>query len=102
VLVTTSAGILSDIVRTYVAAEPDFELIAPDGPSPHVVILNDGEEGPTAATEMLETHPRSKVIVISHDARMAELFELTPTRRPLGELSHDSLVSAVRAAATRR
>jgi hypothetical protein len=98
----TEAGILSDIVRSYVAAEPDFELVASASMAPDVIILYNGEEGRSAASLTLQKHPTSKVILISEDGRMAELFELTATRRALGELSHDALVSAVRAAGARR
>lgn len=102
VLVGVPTGIIPDVLRSCIAAEPDFELVATEGPpAPDVVILRDGIDGDRSATQLLYASPRTKVIVISTDARVAELFEMSPTKRSLGELSPESLVRAVRSATGR-
>jgi hypothetical protein len=102
VLVSGTRGIVADIVRSTVAAQPDFELVVGEDPHPDVVIVQNGQSGNAEASRMLWSHPESKVILISGDARRADVLELAPTRQALGELSPQSLVNAVRAAARRR
>jgi DNA-binding NarL/FixJ family response regulator len=102
VLVSGTRGIVADIVRNTVAAQPDFELVLGEDPHPDVVIVQNGQSGNAEASRMLWSHPESKVILISGDARRADVLELAPTRQALGELSPQSLVNAVRAAARRR
>jgi hypothetical protein len=102
VLVSSGRGIVADIVRTTVAAEPDFELVTSEEPHPDVVIVQNGQAGTARASQMLWSHPESRVILISSDARRADVYELAPTRRTLGELSPQALVKAVRAAARER
>jgi DNA-binding NarL/FixJ family response regulator len=102
VLVSSDRGIVADIVRTTVAAEPDFELVTSEEPHPDVVIVQNGQAGTAEASQMLWSHPESRVILISSDARRADVYELAPSRRALGELSPQSLVNAVRAAARGR
>jgi DNA-binding NarL/FixJ family response regulator len=99
VLVSSIGGIVADIVRSTVAAQLDFELVAAEDPHPDVVIVQNGHAGAAEASRMLWSHPESRVILISGDARRADVFELAPTRRTLGELSPQTLVNAVRAAA---
>ena len=62
-----------------------------------VVILGlDQEELPGIASHLLSERPGLRILAVSPDGRRAFLFELRPQVVPLGELSPEGLVDAIR------
>jgi hypothetical protein len=103
-------AMLHDIVQTVLAAQPDVELVPLDGQLTSLALSADMLDidvvifaHPQAATRdysaMLYAHPRLRLIAISIDGRAAAVYELQPQRIPLGELSPETLIQAVRASA---
>ena len=86
------------------AREPADVLANKQGDfKPDVVVVraNSGSTG-AKILDLLESHPRVKVLTIQSDGREAELYELTPERHSLGALSPAGLVAAIRRAADKR
>lgn len=100
--------ILREIVHSIVADQPDVEIVAEmqeprdlalamQVSRPDVLILGGAEgEDRNARVELLYAHPRLKVLEVSTSGREAFLHELVPRCTPLGELSPDELLKAVR------
>jgi hypothetical protein len=98
--------LLNDIVHTILAAEADLDV---DAPSSHaallpekvrdadVVIVMERELAGMNYESLLRAHPRLRLVALSGDGRSGALCELRPCRVPLGELSPQSLIDAVRA-----
>jgi hypothetical protein len=61
------------------------------------VIWRLGPQDPGAA-EVLDHHPRLKIIALEDDGKRASLYQLRPWRQSLGELSPDLLANVVEAA----
>ena len=68
---------------------------------PDVVILglevdSPGDDGlPAEARRLLEHHPWAKVLSVSHDGRVAVLYELRPRRTALGEASPEKILDTI-------
>jgi len=62
-----------------------------------VVVL--GGDDPALAASALERQPHLAVLAVSEDARGSSLYVLRPERTLIGDLSPQSLVATVRAAA---
>jgi hypothetical protein len=70
---------------------------APANDDADVVILGAHEdELPAAGRAQLERRPTAKVLTINGHGRNAYLYELRPHKTPLGEISADTLLAAVR------
>jgi DNA-binding NarL/FixJ family response regulator len=108
--------ILRDIVQTVLAAQSDMVLTAAPASAPldvtldrldaDVVIVaesprdtNGGADDERYAT-LLYAHPHLRIVGIAGDGRQAYVHELRPQRVPLGALSPETLVDAVRARRT--
>jgi hypothetical protein len=100
---------LHDVLLDLLASQPDIELIdcvlpfgasPPDRKAPDVVIVSsrrpDDDELPV---RLLYSAPGCRVLALRNDARTSFLYELRPHRVFIGELSHESLLAAVRGAA---
>jgi hypothetical protein len=61
-------------------------------------IAGAGRVQPEEIAELLDRHPRVKVLQVSGTGRQALLYELRPHRVPIGDLSSGSLLSAIRTA----
>jgi hypothetical protein len=63
-------------------------------------VLIGGTNGPDTGKlrELLGRHPQAKLLALAQDGRETFLYELRPHRQPLGSLSPETLVAAVRAA----
>ena len=114
VLVFGIPEMLREIVVGLLAMEPDFDIIAPSSSAtglseaveryaPDVLVsgvtvawngANGGANG--AYAELFSADRRLKVITVAEDGRHGYLYRLRPERVPLGELSSDCLVKAVR------
>lgn len=100
--------ILREIIERAVAGQPDMEIV--DDLSPNAlaadalrgtgadVVISAGGHDAAAVDGVLAELPRLKVLVVSADGRHTELVELRPTRTPLGELSPQTIVEAIRGA----
>ncbi len=98
--------ILREIIEQAVADEPDMEIVeAGDVPlgqavessmADFVIAGADYDFGEVARA--LDVRPRLRVLAVSGDGREAFLYELRPTRTPLGEVSPRRIVDAIRGA----
>jgi DNA-binding NarL/FixJ family response regulator len=102
---------LREIVRDSLAGEPDMEIVGDtDDPSEvvrsiadvDVVILGALEPNSSAlAQEALRASSSTRVLAIAANGRSASMWQLQPYRVPLGEVSPESLVGAIRASVGR-
>ena len=98
--------ILREIIEQAVADEPDMEIVEGDaGPlleaveaskADFVIAGADYDLGEVA--RVLAERPRLRVLAVSGVGREAFLYELRPTRTPLGEVSPRTIVDAIRGA----
>lgn len=105
VLMITMPRLQADIVRTALAAEPAVELVgeasaraaadAVAATGAQVAILGDGEALPAAAIDLLDAHPRLKVLGVTGSGREAVLYECRPVMTRLGEASPRVLLDAI-------
>ena len=108
VLVAQLPGMLSDIICKLLASEENIELVGEvteaqellgvmDRTGADVVILGlEDSELPARANQLLSEHPACRVLGVAGDGRAAFLYELRPYRVPLGEVSPEVLVKAIR------
>jgi DNA-binding NarL/FixJ family response regulator len=108
ILLAEIPPMLSDIVRDTVANEGDMmvvgeftergallEGLASGGAD--VVILGTSEPEEAAVPyRILATSPHIKVLMLEIRGRRAVIYELRPRRRPLGDVSPQRLVKAIR------
>jgi len=98
--------ITREIIEQAVGAEPDMVTVdgladatsLPDAivrSEPDFVISGRDYEFAEVCA-ILEGHPRLRVLVVVEDGREATLYELRPTRTPLGEVSPRTIVEAIR------
>jgi hypothetical protein len=99
VLVGELNGMLSAIITETLEAAPDIIVAAGADDDLDVAILGGEPEGlPPFAFELLGRNPWMNVLKLRGDGRHASMFQLRPVERPLGEVSPQSLLDAVRAA----
>jgi DNA-binding NarL/FixJ family response regulator len=108
VLLASVNPFLSDVLRTYLSAQPDIEVAAEQ--SPHGALLTPAsadladvvivgmEDGkiPSLCAALLYTQPQLHVYAISADGRNTILYRLNPNAVPLGNVSPDELVARIR------
>jgi hypothetical protein len=89
---------LSEIVKDILNQAPDVAIVDPDGPEEVdvAIVAARGDELPPTGHVMLLRRPTVKVLTISGEGRHAHLYELLPHRTPLGEVSAETLLAAVR------
>ena len=98
---------LTDIITRLVGTETDMVVVGAVEPGnlldalgdtrPDVVILGlDDVSAAPISTQLLSLWPDLKVMGVSADGRSACLYELRPHRVPLGDLSAQGLVEAIR------
>jgi DNA-binding NarL/FixJ family response regulator len=100
-------GLLGDIIRQAVAAEPDFEVvadIATDGVGPaleggaDVLIWNNADESEVAdRLDRIASRCGVRVLATHGDGRMAAVWEIAPRRSALESLSPSAIVELIRA-----
>jgi hypothetical protein len=98
---------LQEIIERAARAEPDLEIvgatrtadlaatIARTGADAAILALPDGA-AVAAYEDVLYCHPRVRLLAVVDDGRSALLYALRPHLTPLGELSADGLLQAVR------
>lgn len=102
---------LQEIVETVIAAQPDLEIagtvdhrdqlpeaVSRTGAEVVIVGLARGETAEGYDT-LLFAHPQVKLFAVAADGRRAFLYELRPQSVPLGDVSPEELVAAIRSAA---
>jgi DNA-binding NarL/FixJ family response regulator len=111
VVVVGLHGILREIVMHLLGKQPDIEWVVVNEPAedlpalvrrkaPEVVVLGQtDDELPRVGVRLLRENPALRVLGIAGDGRHAFVYELRPHREPLGELSPDGLIHAIREAA---
>ncbi len=110
VLLWDMPTMMHDIILQLLMKESDFQVAAPTDKSstlldaskkyrPDIVVTSCGEdEANTTYRDLLLECPRLKVLDVRSDGRKGYLYELRPERKQLGELSPESLVTAIREA----
>jgi DNA-binding NarL/FixJ family response regulator len=100
--------ILREIIEQAVADEPDMEIVEIEGSgvplrqavatarADFVIAGADYDFGEVA--RVLDERPRLRILAVAGDGREAFLYELRPTRTPLGEVSPQTIVDAIRGA----
>jgi len=89
---------LSEIVKDILNHAADVAVVEPGRPDDVdvVIVAARSDELPATGQVMLLRRPTVKVLTISGDGRRAYLHELLPHRTPLGEVSAETLLAAVR------
>ena len=102
--------ILGGILEKTLDAQPDMKVVgnidgrrslaeaAVDRRADVVVIGLEAAELPVVCQELVVTHPQIKVLAVAGDGLGTFLYELRPQTSPLGEVSPQGLVDAIRAA----
>ncbi len=104
---------LADIVQRVLSSQADLEVVgvvdrgtlegAVDRKEPEVVIVGlQADEGPRRYDAVLCARPRLKLLALSGDGREGVLYELRPHAEPLGEISPQRLIDAIRLAVRAR
>lgn len=94
--------VLHSLLAGLLATDPEIRVLDPaaEPSAADVVLLSQPDpENEAVPITMLLRCPRSRVLALATDARRAVLYELRPHRTPVGELSRDALLAAVRGAA---
>jgi hypothetical protein len=99
---------LCDIIADALVRQPDMEMVGmlasrealpttveETGADVVVIGLKDSEL-PEECGRLFYTHPWTRVLGVGSDGRRGFLYELRPTKAPLGELSPQGLVDAIR------
>lgn len=102
-------GILGDIIRELLADEKDIEVVGEgladsdavsqalkETPADVVIFRCDDVDLPDMGNRLLAEHAFMRVLGVAADGRRAFLYELRPQRIPLGEVSSDALIAAIR------
>ncbi len=102
-------GILHDVIRGIVEVQPDMAVVGdldrPDGLGRTIaktdaafVIWGVEDDVSDFYPGLLHDWPQVKVLAVQGEGREGFLWQMRPTRAPLGELSPDRLVAALRTA----
>jgi DNA-binding NarL/FixJ family response regulator len=107
VLLVDMPRMMRDIIANVVGAEPDLEVVGevdvperlPTGAlrtRPDLVIASATPGLARVSRQLLGDFPRLRIIEVEAEGRRGFLYELSPRRRRLGELSPESLVAVAR------
>jgi hypothetical protein len=102
-------ALLRDITNEVISGEPWAEVVAAyDQPVPlgtavsenraHVILVADKPGVESEARALLESTRSVGVLVLSENAHESVVYALRPNREPLGEVSAERLVNAIRGA----
>jgi DNA-binding NarL/FixJ family response regulator len=107
VLLVDMPRMMRDIIAGVVRAEPDLDLVGEiEAPEtlltrarrmrPDLVIAGATPTLASVTRELLGDYPRLRIIEVEVEDGRGSLYELSPRRRKLGELSPESLVAVAR------
>ena len=107
VLLVDMPRMMREIVATVVGTEPDLELVGElDGPEalpagtrrtrPDLVIAGANPALARLSRQLLGDYPRLRILEVDVEGRRGYLYELSPRRKKLGELSPKSLLAVAR------
>jgi hypothetical protein len=111
-VVVIGRRMLRDLVTRLLTDCVDIEVVAAERDTPltravdeagaaFVIVGNGDAELGKACTTLLDERPHVRALAIVDEGRNGFLFEMRPHRIPLGELSPEALVSAMRTTARR-
>ena len=110
ILVADLPRILQEIVTNVLRSQEDMEIVGLNGGSEGLtsavsryaadVLIIPWEEEKLAAVgvELLLEHPALEILAVGPDGRRSFLYRLRPEKVPLGEVSPQLLVEAIRSA----
>jgi DNA-binding NarL/FixJ family response regulator len=99
--------IMREIIQQAIADEPDMVIVNGSLPadlrgalerSAADFVISGADHELAEVGALLEERPRLRVLSVVGDGREAFLYELRPTRTPLGEVSPRTIVDAIRSA----
>jgi DNA-binding NarL/FixJ family response regulator len=98
--------VLRDIVVAALVDEPDLEIVGGQGGTLGQTVASSQADFVIAGADydfaevarVLDERPRLRVLAVAGHGREAFLYELRPTRTPLGEVSPRAIVEAIRSA----
>jgi len=110
VLLEDVPELVRDFLKQAISSQPDMELfqgfvesVAVEPAAPDVVVVaTQRADDVQSVLRILARWPRSEVLMITVDGRQAALFQLTPHRTELREMSPAELTNAIRAAVRQR
>ena len=98
--------ITREIIEQAVGAEPDMQTVddlADAASLPEAIarsepdfVISGRDYEFAEVCSILNRRPRLRMLVVVEDGREATLYELRPTRTPLGEVSPQTIVEAIR------
>jgi hypothetical protein len=101
------APLLREIVRAAIVREPDLDLVAEHDEidmrtvleldDPDFVIVGEAAAADGAVLSLVGAGRGLRALEVQSDGRESVLYELRPHRIPLGEISTETLVRAIRA-----
>ena len=106
--------LLAELVARLIDSAPDVEIVgrvpiddtlmtrAREMKADAVVLGAPANASDDSLDAMLYEFPTVKLLVFTSDAHQATLYELRPHRTPIGELSRDRLLDAIRSAVATR
>ncbi len=106
IILVSMPALLRDILAQTLGAQLDMEvigelgggieLLVDAGRADVVVIGLDQLDLPGIATNLLVEYPHLVLLAMTTDGRAAALFELRPQQTPIGDVSPQGLVDAIR------
>jgi hypothetical protein len=90
--------LMSEIVKDILDQADDIAVVEASerGDADVVIIAADRDDLPAVGQTQLKRRATARVITITAEGRTGYLYELRPHRTPLGEVSADSLLAAIR------
>jgi hypothetical protein len=102
------APLLREIIREAIVREPDLDLVAEhdaadvraavEQDDPDFIIVGEDAAAEQDVRSLVGARRGLRALEVQSDGRESVLYELRPHRIPLGEISADTLVRAIRAA----
>ena len=99
---------LCDIITDVIDTQPDMQVVGDvsdraellasvEATQSEVVVLGLSDaELPPDCVNLFNAHPQVRLLGVAADGRRAFLYELRPQRTPLGEISPQGLLAAIR------
>jgi hypothetical protein len=89
---------MSEIVKDILDQAEDIAVVEASerGDADVVILAADRDDLPAVGRTQLERRATVRVITITRHGRTGYLYELRPHRTPLGEVSADNLLAAIR------